>query len=194
MQVVKVPIGEMETHYFSQADIGNKTELINRDRITNHFENLFPNHQEQQLTFTYSLFLTNFSLKACIKSLEETPLPDIKRLDSNLTKTVKTINAQWHNNRIDLLVYMGAEGGQEVLVGINPMTNPTGFPYQDFNLMDLITDDIAYPLGVNGKLSVELFSPSNHTLTNDDYVYTWLSWSAELVVVNPNSNISNNWQ
>jgi|GEM_PF-3342441 len=92
-----------------------------------------------ELSITYAL--KSFKCKSVINSLNAIPFPDIPLTASQAETLVATLNLEWGNPRIQLDVMMNDGSGNYNSVGTISLINISPYPYRNFDLLSLTTDN-----------------------------------------------------
>lgn len=136
-------------------------------------------------------FLKSLKLYAKIRSLKEAPLPDIKLEDSETERIHKALDAQWKNPRKELNLFISNEptafnqfpdANIWRPIGSISLLNSAGYPYKRYNLLDLLTDNLAAELGSDGNIGISIVDVGFGFLTPIDEVYLSGSYVNEIVV------------
>lgn len=143
-------------------------------------DELLPN----QKIVAFNCFLKNLKAFASLASLEEAPLPNFSLEDSDTQKLVKTLDVEWKSPRKQLNVFISSGDGW-LLVGSLSMLNPYGYPFRIYNLMDLLTDNLAAELGENSKIGVQVQNVGHGLLTAQDKVTIHGSYTEEVFLESP---------
>ena len=132
----------------------------------------------------FNCFLKNLKAFASLQSLEEAPLPDFQLGDSDTEKLIKTLDVEWKSPRKQLNLYISSSDNW-LLVGSVSMLNPYGYPFRVYNLMDLLTDNLAAELGENSKIGVQIQDVGYGLLTDSDRVTIHGSYTEEFFLESP---------
>lgn len=127
----------------------------------------------------FNCFLKNLKVFASLTSLEEALLPDFNLDDSDTQKLIKTLDIEWKSPRKQLNLYVSS-GGNWLQIGSLSMLNPYGYPFRIYNLMDLLTDNLAAELGENSKIGVQVQEVGYGLLTAQDKVTIHGSYTEEI--------------
>lgn len=126
-------------------------------------------------------YLKNLKTYASITSLPEVELPDFELEDSETEKLHKVLDIEWGANRKQLNLLFGVEDDW-LSVGETSLLNPSGYPYRIYNLLDLVTDNLAFELGDNSALAVQIQDVGYGLLQDADKVNIFGSYIEEIVI------------
>ena len=135
-------------------------------------------------------FVKNLKAHAKINSLAPIKLPDFQLEDSETDKLYKTLDIEWGSARKQLNLYISDNQTDWYQIGAISLLNPSGYPYRVYNLMDLITDNLAIELGENGRIGVQIQDVGYGVLQSGDSVTIYGSYILEIVLDN-NATIQN---
>ncbi|MBW4568051.1 MAG: hypothetical protein KME31_08510 [Tolypothrix carrinoi HA7290-LM1] len=135
-------------------------------------------------------FVKNLKAHAKISSLAPVKLPNFQLEDSETDKLYKTLDIEWGSARKQLNLYISDNQTDWYQVGAISLLNPSGYPYRIYNLMDLITDNLAIELGENGRIGVQIQDVGYGALQTGDSVTIHGSYVQE-IVVDSNATIQN---
>lgn len=135
----------------------------------------------RQRVFSKSKYLKNIKAYASINSLPESPLPDFELEDSETEKMLKVLNLEWGNARKQLDLLIGTDNDW-MSIGEISLLNPAGYPYRIYNLLDVITDNLAFELANNTSLAVKIEDVGFGLLEAGDVVNIFGSYVEELVI------------
>lgn len=164
-------INQSIVYNFGVGEEGNIITLIDSSQNNN-----FPNFD----IVSVNSFIKNFRAKSAIISLDETPLPDIGLTDSPTQKLYKALDTEWGSPRMQLDLLLG-DGMDWANIASLSLLNPNGYPYRSFNLLDLLTDDLALELGTNGKLGVRLINAGFGVFSPGDELSIFVTYVKEVV-------------
>lgn len=141
-------------------------------------------------TICTNTFLKNLKLYAKIRSLPEAAIPDIKFDDSETDKIYKALDSQWKSPRKQLNLYITNspdvfrfnDGSHWKLLGSISLLNSSGYPYKRYNLLDLITDNLAAELGEDGNLGLSIIDVGWGYLDPSDEVNVSGSYVHEIII------------
>lgn len=135
-------------------------------------------------------FVKNLKAHAKISSLPPVKLPNFQLEDSETDKLYKTLDIEWGSARKQLNLYISDNQTGWYQVGAISLLNPSGYPYRIYNLMDLITDNLAIELGENGRIGVQIQDVGYGALQTGDLVTIHGSYVQE-IVTDSNATIQN---
>lgn len=125
-------------------------------------------------------FVKNLKAHAKIASLAPVKLPNFQLEDSETDKLYKTLDIEWGSARKQLNLYISDNQTDWYQVGAISLLNPSGYPYRIYNLMDLITDNLAIELGENGRIGVQIQDVGYGALQTGDTVTIHGSYVQEI--------------
>ncbi|NEU76956.1 hypothetical protein PI95_031785 [Hassallia byssoidea VB512170] len=125
-------------------------------------------------------FVKNLKAHAKISSLAPVKLPNFQLEDSETDKLYKTLDIEWGSARKQLNLYISDNQTDWYQVGAISLLNPSGYPYRIYNLMDLITDNLAIELGENGRIGVQIQDVGYGALQTGDLVTIHGSYVQEI--------------
>lgn len=128
-------------------------------------------------------FIKNLRIYAAIKSLAEVELPNFDLGESNTSKQLKVLNLEWKSPRKQISVFVGQLPSDWQLLGSISLLNPTGYPYRQYNLLDLITDNLAAEIGEFGRIGVRLDDVGYGLLGADDTISLYGSVTEEIFIL-----------
>lgn len=145
----------------------------------NDLSNLNPRHS----IVSRNKFIKNLKAYTKINSTAETAIPDFNLEDSETEKLHKVLDVEWNSERkqLDLLVGNSADNDW-MSVGETSLLNPNGYPYRIYNLLDLLTDNLAFEFGDNLNVAVKITDVGYGLLTGTDEVNIYGSYAEELVI------------
>ncbi|MCV3216026.1 hypothetical protein OGM63_21360 [Plectonema radiosum NIES-515] len=127
-------------------------------------------------------FVKNLKAHAKISSLAPVKLPNFTLEDSETDKLYKTLDIEWGSARKQLNLYISDNQTDWYQVGAISLLNPSGYPYRIYNLMDLITDNLAIELGDNGRIGVQVQDVGYGALQAGDSITIHGSYVQEIAV------------
>jgi hypothetical protein len=127
-------------------------------------------------------FLKNLKAHARIGSLAPVKLPNFTLEDSETDKLYKTLDIQWNSARKQLNLYLSDNQNAWYQVGAVSLLNPSGYPYRIYNLMDLLTENLAEELGENGRIGISIQDVGYGELQGTDEVVIHGSYIQEVTV------------
>jgi hypothetical protein len=136
-------------------------------------------------------FVKNLKAHAKISSLAPVKLPNFTLEDSETDKLYKTLDIEWGSARKQLNLYISDNQVDWYQVGAISLLNPSGYPYRIYNLMDLITDNLAIELGENGRIGVQIQDVGYGALQVGDIVTIHGSYVQEIAVDESSAIIQN---
>lgn len=176
----------------------NKSKTIAKTLNAATAENIIPIFSNT-LTETYggaivsvNAFVKNLKAHAKISSLEPIRLPNFQLEDSETDKLYKTLDIEWGSARKHLNLYISENQANWYQIGAISLLNPSGYPYRIYNLMDLVTDNLAIELGENGRIGVQVQNVGFGALQGDDVVTVHGSYVQEIILDSGNSTITKN--
>lgn len=134
-------------------------------------------------------YIKNLKAYSNITSITEANLPDFKFDDSESDKLNKVLDLEWNSPRkqINLLI------GTDLLffpIGEISILNPVGYPYRINNLLDLLTDNLAFELGQEVDLAVKIHDVGYGLLQEEDVITIFGNFVEEIVIDSSNLPIS----
>jgi hypothetical protein len=158
------------------------------DLINNSINiNINPRHR----IVSRNKLIKNLKAYASIKSLDEITLPDFEITDSETQKLYKTLDIEWGGARKEIGLYIKNTSDDSLFpIGQVSLINPSGYPYRTYNLLDLLTDNLAYELGGNGNLAIGVNDVGYGTLAENDVVSIYGSYVEEIVIDDSVQSIS----
>lgn len=127
---------------------------------------LIPNHT----IVSYNCFFKNLRVFASIKSIEEAALPDFTDDDSDTDKLYKTLDVEWKSPRKQLSTYIKNGTSGWLKVGAVSLLNPIGYPFRQYNLQDMYTDNLCLELGSDSAIGITIDNVGYGLLSGDDTV------------------------
>lgn len=141
--------------------------------------NLNPRHD----IISKNKFIKNLKAYASIKSVPEAELPDFLLEDSETEKLAKVLDVEWGAQRKQLnLLIKNSNDNEWMSIGEISLLNPAGYPYRIYNLLDIVTDNLAFELSSDAKLAVQIENVGYGLLTTDDKVNIYGSYIEEIVI------------
>lgn len=138
-------------------------------------------------------FIKNLKAYVSIKSLPEAELPNFLIEDSETEKLNKVLDVEWGAQRKQLNLLIRKDNNSDWMpIGETSLLNPTGYPYRIYNLLDIVTDNLAFELSDTASLGVQIEDVGYGLLTTDDKVNIYGSYIEEFVIndsMNPITNI-----
>lgn len=134
-------------------------------------------------------FIKNLKAYASIQSTSEVLLPDFNLEDTETEKLNKVLDVEWGSERKQLNLLIGQTDDWMVL-GKTSLLNPSGYPYRIYNLLDIVTDNLAFELSSDIELALQIEDVGYGSLTNQDVVNVYGSYMEEVVVDNYLSEIT----
>lgn len=151
-------------------------------------DNLNPNYQ----VISRNKFIKNLKVYSSIKSIPEANLPDLRLEDSETEKLLKALDVEWGSQRKQLnLLIKNNDNSRWMPIGETSLLNPSGYPYRIYNLLDIVTDNLAFEIGDTAKLGVQIEDVGYGLLTTNDKVNIYGSYIEEFVIDNSISPITN---
>lgn len=143
--------------------------------------NLTNNLNHQYNVVSRNKFIKNLKAYASINSIAEAALPEINLEDTETEKLYKALDIEWNSPRkqIDLLI---GTNNDWMNVGESSLLNPSGYPYRLYNLLDLLTDNLAFEFGDNINLAVKITDVGYGLLQDSDRVNIYGSYIEEIVI------------
>jgi|GEM_PF-6572415 len=134
------------------------------------------------VTVEPNFYLKELIAKSSIRSILAPPPPEITDEDSDSQALTKVIDYEWNSpgKRLQLLSRIG-DGDWEVIEEIALLGN-TGYPYRTYNLMDTLTDNLAFYLEGNSALAVRMVDAGQGLLEGEDNVVIRGSFTEEIIV------------
>ncbi|MBW4480348.1 MAG: hypothetical protein KME54_26800 [Tolypothrix brevis GSE-NOS-MK-07-07A] len=145
------------------------------------FANTLTGNYPGQL-ISVNAFVKNLKAHAKISSLAPVKLPNFTLEDSETDKLYKTLDIEWGSARKQLNLYISDNDTDWYQVGAISLLNPSGYPYRIYNLMDLITDNLAIELGENGRIGVQVQDVGYGALQTGDNITIHGSYVQEIAV------------
>jgi hypothetical protein len=139
------------------------------------------NLSSKETIVSRNIFIKNLKAYASIKSLPEAELPDFLLEDSETEKLNKVLDVEWGANRKQLNLLLGVENDW-MSIGETSLLNPAGYPYRIYNLLDIVTDNLAFELGDNASLAVKIEDVGFGLLDENDVVNIYGSYIEELLI------------
>lgn len=160
----------------TSLDLNSGTDII---QLTSDspLVNLNPRHT----IISRNKYLKNLKTYASITSLPEVELPDFELEDSETEKLHKVLDIEWGANRKQLNLLFGVENDW-LSVGETSLLNPSGYPYRIYNLLDLVTDNLAFEMGDSAALAVQIQDVGFGLLQGADKVNIFGSYIEEIVI------------
>ncbi|MGB3761270.1 MAG: hypothetical protein WBA07_33665 [Rivularia sp. (in: cyanobacteria)] len=144
--------------------------------------NLF-NLSPHQRVISRNKFIKNLKAYASINSLPEAVLPDLLLEDSEFEKLNKVLNVEWGANRKQLNLFIGSGTEDDWMpIGETSLLNPAGYPYRIYNLLDILTDNLAFEMGNDVALAVRVEDVGFGLLADNDKVNIYGSYVEEIVI------------
>jgi hypothetical protein len=154
------------------------------------FSNVLTENYPGQIV-SVNAFVKNLKAHAKISSLAPVKLPNFTLEDSETDKLYKTLDIEWGSARKQLNLYISDNQTDWYQVGAISLLNPSGYPYRIYNLMDLITDNLAIELGENGRIGVQVQDVGYGALQTGDSITIHGSYVQEIAVDSDNAVIQN---
>lgn len=148
-------------------------KLTNSERLTQ----LNPNHA----VLSRNKYIKNLKAYVVINSLPEATSPNINLEDSETEKLNKLLDVEWNSERKQVDLLFGTDGNW-MNIGESSLLNPAGYPYRIYNLLDLLTDNLAFELGNEYELAVKITDAGFGLLSSADKVNIYGSYIEELVI------------
>lgn len=128
-------------------------------------------------------FIKNLKAYASIKSLPEAQLPDFLLEDSETEKLNKVLDVEWGAQRKQLSLLIRKDSNSDWMsIGETSLLNPSGYPYRIYNLLDIVTDNLAFELSDTASLGVQVEDVGYGLLTTDDKLNIYGSYIEEFVI------------
>lgn len=132
---------------------------------------------------SHNVFIKNLKAHAKIGSLSPVKLPNFTLEDSETDKLYKTLDIEWNSPRKQLNLFISNnEQANWHQVGAISLLNPAGYPYRIYNLMDLITPNLAIELGDNGTIGIQIQDVGFGLLQTGDNVTIHGSYIQEIIL------------
>jgi hypothetical protein len=163
-----------------------KTIVKSLDSVTGQtiipiFSNTLSGNYPGQI-ISVNAFVKNLKAHAKIGSLAPVKLPNFTLEDSETDKLYKTLDIEWGSARKQLNLFISDNQTDWYQVGAISLLNPSGYPYRIYNLMDLITDNLAIELGENGRIGVQIQDVGYGALQTGDSVTIHGSYVQEIAL------------
>src|SRR6476660_1173172 len=129
-----------------------------------------------------NLFLKNLSATAWIYSINETPLAEFLPEDTDSMRNLKVIDSEWKSERKQLNLLSSVQPNIWEPVGAISVLNPYGYPYRQYALMDLLTNNLAYEMGLGSSLAVQMVNVNYGFLQGQDFISIFGSYVEEYLV------------
>jgi hypothetical protein len=165
-------------------------DLSTGQAIVPIFSNTLTGNYPGQL-ISVNAFVKNLKAHAKISSLAPVKLPNFTLEDSETDKLYKTLDIEWGSARKQLNLYISDNQTDWYQVGAISLLNPSGYPYRIYNLMDLITDNLAIELGENGRIGVQVQDVGYGALQTGDSITIHGSYVQEIAVDSDSATIQN---
>jgi hypothetical protein len=117
-------------------------------------------------------------------------LPNFSIEDSETDKLYKSIEVEWNSPRKQLNLYISDNQTNWYEIGAISLLNPSGYPYRVYNLMDIVTDNLAIELGENGRIGVQVQDVGFGALVAGDSITIHGSYIQEIAIDSDNSAIT----
>lgn len=173
------------TSYNIARTIAKTFNEITGENIIPIFNNTINNDLNKEI-ISVNGFVKNLKVHAKIGSLAPVKLPNFTLEDSETDKLYKTLDIEWGSARKQLNLYISDNQTDWHQIGGISLLNPSGYPYRIYNLMDLVTDNLAIELGENGRLGVQIQNVGYGALQGDDVVTLHGSYVQEITIENDN--------
>lgn len=147
--------------------------LTNSDSLTN----LNPNNR----ILSRNKFVKNLKAYSNIQSLPEAEIPNFLFEDSETDKLNKVLDIEWGSERKQIGLLLGSDNDW-MPIGEISLLNPTGYPYRIHNLLDTITDALAFELSGEINLGIRIDDVGYGLLQLTDTVNIFGSYIEELVI------------
>ncbi|MBF2016300.1 MAG: hypothetical protein IGS23_14065 [Rivularia sp. T60_A2020_040] len=126
-------------------------------------------------------YLKNLKCYSAIKSIAEAELPNFNFDDSQSDKLNKVLDIEWKSPRKQLNLLIGNENNW-MPIGETSLLNPMGYPYRINNLLDLLTDNLAFELGQDTQLAVKIEDVGYGLLEDTDLITIYGNYVEEIVI------------
>jgi hypothetical protein len=144
------------------------------------FENAIPENIDPDDVLSVNGFVKNLKAYAKITSIEEAPVPNILLEDSQPTRINKVLDIEWGSQRKELDVLLSSDGTSFFTLGTASLINQVGYPFKVYNLLDLLTDGLAFELGQDGIIAARIQNVGYGGLEESDVVNVYGSWVQEV--------------
>ena len=133
---------------------------------------------------SHNCFVKNLKAFSVITSLPEIGLPNFELTDSETTKLYKTLDIEWKSARKQLNLFVGVNNNW-YQAGSTSILNPSGYPFRIYSLLDMLTDNLYFELGENGKIGVQVQDVGHGLLAGSDSIVIHGSYVEEIFVKSP---------
>ncbi|NJM18127.1 MAG: hypothetical protein HC836_40360 [Richelia sp. RM2_1_2] len=157
-------------------------------RLTPNSTDLNLNPRDRVIT--RNKYIKNLKAYSNITSIAEANLPDFKFDDSDSEKLNKVLDVEWRSPRKQLDLLIG-EFNNWLPVGQISMLNPMGYPYRINNLLDLLTDNLAFELGQLVDIAVKINDVGYGLLEDNDIVTIFGNYVEEITIDDSNLPVTN---
>ncbi|NJM22597.1 MAG: hypothetical protein HC907_29765 [Richelia sp. SM1_7_0] len=147
--------------------------------------NINPRHK----ILSRNKYLKNLKAYSAIKSIDEADLPNFNFDDSESEKLNKVLDIEWKSPRKQLNLLIG-NSNDWMPIGEISLLNPMGYPYRINNLLDLLTDNLAFELGEETQLAVKIEDVGYGLLTNTDLITIYGNYVEEVVIDDSTQSIT----
>lgn len=147
--------------------------------------NINPRHK----ILSRNKYLKNLKAYSAIKSIDEADLPNFNFDDSESEKLNKVLDIEWKSPRKQLNLLIGSSSDW-MPIGEISLLNPMGYPYRINNLLDLLTDNLAFELGEETQLAVKIEDVGYGLLTNTDLITIYGNYVEEVVIDDSTQSIT----
>jgi hypothetical protein len=135
----------------------------------------------QHTILSRSKFVKNLKAYVSINSIAESITPDFYLEDSETDKLNKVLDVEWNSERKELQLLFGNDDNW-MSVGESSLLNPNGYPYRIYNLLDLLTDNLAFEFSEDMQIAVKMQDVGFGLLRNQDKVNIYGSYVEEIVI------------
>lgn len=126
-------------------------------------------------------YIKNLKAYTSINSTSAVPIPDFKFEDSETEKLSKVIESEWASQRKQLDIKISNDGIQSIISSVS-LTKSNGYPFRIYNLLDLMTDNLAFEAGTTDSVIIQAVDVGYGLLTQQDIVNVYGSYVEEIVV------------
>lgn len=167
----------------------NLVKSINLKLDVNSGNNIIPfmssdfevNTNPRHKILSRNKYLKNLKCYSVINSIDEAELPNFNFDDSESEKLNKVLDIEWKSPRKQLNLLIG-NNNNWLPIGEISLLNPMGYPYRINNLLDLLTDNLAFELGEETQLAVKIEDVGYGLLANTDLITIYGNYIEEVVI------------
>jgi len=143
---------------------------------------LEPELVSSALRVSISCHLSELRASAFIKSLDVGEFPDFELTDTQSQQIAKVGFARWGQARKHMKVMLGDSSGWS-LINIASFTNPQLYPLESINLLPFYASGVAFPIGTDFKLGVQMEDAGYDLLMGADLISVFGAVTVEIQII-----------